>query len=61
MNIIQLNRQLIEVERLIASDGYEAKTQGMVLLRDLIATSTPRPVPTLRLVDDDNRFNNKPV
>jgi hypothetical protein len=61
MNMVQLNRQLIEVERLIASDAYGARTKGMLLLRDLIATSTPRPAPTPRLVDDDNRFDNMPV
>jgi hypothetical protein len=37
MNPVSPNEKLIEAERLISADSDEAKTHGMLLLRDLIA------------------------
>ena len=60
MDMTQLNRLLIEVERLIAADGDTAREHGLLLLRDLIATSEPRPAPELRCVGGTDRFDDGP-
>jgi hypothetical protein len=63
MNLAIVNETLIEAERLRTSDNEEAKTHGMLLLRDLIAVSKRKTGDTRRLSteDDDDLFDNVPV